>query len=198
MEQKIPITYLLLNQEYMKMVSTTSAAQRDQQGLLNIYKIELIFQTMIKRYNFPVPTNILVRWMALMPGDLREQSHINFLNEIVRRIGTQGNLELNFIFDLVSLELSGSGSLAILLARGPWTSQMLADSIIQFAAFKKVELSKLFRVLFKNYKTLKCHEVVEEVIKRLNVQMNVGQLMDIFVNFIKTVLFAQMAKDIVF
>lgn len=72
-----------------------------------------------------------------MPAELKSENHINLLNEIIRQAFVAGNIDLNFVYDMVNLELTGSGSLAILLSKGNWTSGVLADSAIQFAAFRK-------------------------------------------------------------
>lgn len=140
--------------------------------------------------------NVLVRWIVLMPAELKSENHINLLNEIIRQAFVAGNIDLNFVYDMVNLELTGSGSLAILLSKGNWTSGVLADSAIQFAAFRKTELSKIFRVLFKSYKTIKCYELVEEAVKKLSAQNQTQQIQDIFVKFVKTILFTDMARDI--
>jgi uncharacterized protein Yka (UPF0111/DUF47 family) len=51
-------------------------------------------------------------------------------------------------------------------------------------------------VLFKSYKTIKCYELVEEAVKKLSAQNQTQQIQDIFVKFVKTILFTDMARDI--
>lgn len=92
-----------------------------------------------------------------MPGDLKSQNHIVMINDIVKEVCGSANLELNYLLDLVATELSGSGSMAIVLVKYNWNSVTIAEGILQYSSFRKVELSKLLRILSKNYKTVKFH-----------------------------------------
>jgi hypothetical protein len=47
--------------------------------------------------------NVLVRWIVLMPAELKSENHINLLNEIIRQAFVAGNIDLNFVYDMVNL-----------------------------------------------------------------------------------------------
>lgn len=175
-EKRFPQSYLQLTPEYMRMISTNVMAQRDQQAAQNINKIELIYETIVKRYNIGVSTLILVGWVALIPAELKANNHVAMLSDFLKQICLSTSLDLNILLDLVATELSGSGSFGIVIAKYSWSASTIADAIIQFSAAKKVEISRIFRVLSKNYKTVKFYEVAEDVVKRLNAQMQLSQL----------------------
>jgi hypothetical protein len=76
---------------------------------------------------------MLLNFITLMPGDLKVNNHIVLFNEYVNRIAKlEKTIELSYVFDLLNLELTGSGSMAAVLSKMSIIATVLADKLINY------------------------------------------------------------------
>jgi hypothetical protein len=76
---------------------------------------------------------MLLNFITLIPGDLKANNHIVLFNEYVNRIvKLEKTFQLEYVFNLISLELSGSGSMAAVLSKMSIMAAVLADKLITY------------------------------------------------------------------
>lgn len=103
---------------------------------------------------------MLLNFIALIPGDLNHNQHVELFGELVNRIvGQEQNVDLDYLFELVALEFSGSGGMAAVLSKHSVKAGVLADKLIQFCQQKGRELSRMLKTLVKNYKRVKFYDI---------------------------------------
>jgi len=138
---------------------------------------------------------MLLHFIVLMPGDLNLRSHIELFGELVGRIiRLEKTFELDYVFELTALEISGSGSMAAVLMKHPAKAAVLAEKLLAFCQQKNRELSRLLKTLAKNYKTLKFYDMCCELAGRL--QQRPDQLVELFRSFVKPQVLKDIARDI--
>jgi hypothetical protein len=76
---------------------------------------------------------MLLNFITLMPGDLKVNNHIVLFLDYVNRIAKlEKTFQLDYVFDLTSLEYSGSGSMAAVLSKMSIIATVLADKLINY------------------------------------------------------------------
>lgn len=78
------------------------------------------------------------------------------------------------MFDAVRADFPGSGAMGPVLSKLSITANAIAESLIQYCQQKAVDLSKMFIILTRHYKTIKTYDVIYEVSMKLSVKMMTG------------------------
>lgn len=196
-EQRIPPPYLYLKQEMQQMQQMQDPTKREQLAYRNLYKIELLYECIVKRYQVEPPPYILLHFIVLMPGDLKLTRHIELFGELVERlVRVEKTFDLDYLFELTALELSGSGSMAAVLMKHSIKAAALAEKLLHFCQQKNRELSRMLRTLVKNYKTVKFYDMCCELVARM--QQRPDALVEMFRNFVKVQLLKDIARDMLY
>lgn len=88
-ERRMVNDYLMLQPEFWLMTSSTDQAARDNLGIYNTSKIEQIYSSIVKPLKIELSTEVLLRWLTLIPAIQNNGQSSVSVTEFVRLVAAQ-------------------------------------------------------------------------------------------------------------